>query len=747
MKKLPGNYRIIKIKLDKIIRNPYDIYKINETVNRIHQLVTHVWQFLKLWFLDLYHKGKQIPTLTEDIINMAFRVLKLNHAGPSPKGICAKIYNQFEKLYTDTYSKLNYDSKIDGVNLSSIIYYECVNIITNIENNVKMHFSDYIKQFVNGSFDEQYQKILEKYKGKQQQSVKKSLNAELKKVKDDLLNGTMLSDSKYHKWISKHRSKLYPSKITKFDQIEINSEPQSYIKCMIYMNIELERLNKKMFQFCPLRTKFIANYITMDTKCLIELFAENKNNYLSNIDGTKHNLWNQFFKLDHQIFKMKNYSFDYMIKTDGFAVSIQLIHKDEKLKQEQKKQQLKDAKQETNELRSNIKHKLQIDLINSQVKLDFNQQPQFDLDNMPIDKILQDIDQIMKKLKEVETQTNEIPQKVTNKINKIKTKKKNAKKKADKEKRKLQRQAFKNKSKQEQEEIKKKKYIEFPYIDELSDDDINRILNTTILYVDPGKKNLITMMDDNENILKYTNGKRLSQTKRLKYQTLLTNHRRKDGILKIEEILKDYSSKTCNLDKFKSYIKNRNSVSKILFEKYQKKVYRQYKWYLHINTKRSEAKFLNKVDKTFAKDKDGNDKEITILYGDWSVSKQLRNFISTPMIGLKRKVAERFTVYNFDEFRTSILDYKTESQCDNLYLPNKEGEIRKLHSILTFITESERLGCRNRDKNSVKNMRKIFYYWIKHKKWPEKYTRAYKFEPIGNISSNPIKGSPLMASN
>ena len=130
----------------------------------------------------------------------------------------------------------------------------------------------------------------------------------------------------------------------------------------------------------------------------------------------------------------------------------------------------------------------------------------------------------------------------------------------------------------------------------------------------------------------------------------------------------------------------------------------------------------------FAIDEDGNEREIAIMYGDWSISKQMRNFMPTPMIGLKRTVAERFSVYNFDEFRTSMLNYKTEKKCDNLYLPNKEGELTKLHAVLTYIMENERMGCINRDINSVKNMKKLMDYWIEHRKWPEKYTRSYNFE-------------------
>jgi hypothetical protein len=37
----------------------------------------------------------------------------------------------------------------------------------------------------------------------------------------------------------------------------------------------------------------------------------------------------------------------------------------------------------------------------------------------------------------------------------------------------------------------------------------------------------------------------------------------------------------------------------------------------------------------------------------------MREMLSTPNLGLKRKLSEHFTIYNLDEFRTSILNYKT----------------------------------------------------------------------------------------
>jgi len=87
------------------------------------------------------------------------------------------------------------------------------------------------------------------------------------------------------------------------------------------------------------------------------------------------------------------------------------------------------------------------------------------------------------------------------------------------------------------------------------------------------------MKDKKGKILKYTNKKYVRKTKRIKYQNLLQNYRNKNNISEIENELKNYNSKTCNLEKFKTYILNKNRINKILFEEYNKEIFRKYKWY------------------------------------------------------------------------------------------------------------------------------------------------------------------------
>ena len=102
------------------------------------------------------------------------------------------------------------------------------------------------------------------------------------------------------------------------------------------MNIELEKIEGKMYQFMPLRTDITPKFIPIDTKSLIEIFVEkNKKKYLNDIENTKEELWRKYFNID---ISLKNYVFDYTIITDCYSASIRFIHKD-KLQEEQDKKE------------------------------------------------------------------------------------------------------------------------------------------------------------------------------------------------------------------------------------------------------------------------------------------------------------------------------------------------------------------------------------------------------------------------
>jgi len=656
----PDKYITKKICLEKIIRKE-KLLKLSKFIYNTNDLKIHIGHFIKLYMLDLYHSNKPLPVIDREFIATCCKALIINSTkGNKVQGSKKVLLDEFNKFYENVYSKLNY-TKINGINMSGIINNIEVDIVKDIENNIKLNFFKYMKRFINASFKKSIDELLSKYSGKEKANVRKQLYGQLYKIDEDLINHTKESDKQYHKWIDKYQLKILPDKCKHLYQIDINNDPQKYLPYMFYMNIKLENLECKMFQVLPLKTTVISSYIPFDTKSLIEIFIEeDKNKYLKAVRELKEVIWDNVFKMDHSIFSMKKYTFDYRISTDGYAVSLQFIN-NKYIESENKK---KDAKLNgMKKAKNDNKIKTVIEIENS------------------------------KKLKQKNKKQENIKKTIE----------------------------YKNKPN------KPKKTIEFPYIDELTEKQIEDMDLTTKVYVDPGKKNLLTMIDDYGNKLIYSNKERLYKNKRLKYMNKIQSYKKTRYIDKLENVLSQFSSKSCNYENFKDYVYYKNFLNEILIKEYKKNIFRQYRWYSYINTVRSEKELIKNIKKTFGK-------HLTIIIGDWSIGKQMRNFISTPMIGLKRKLKEHFNVYHIDEYKTSCINYKTETACENLYLPDKKGIYRKLHSVLTYQMENKRTGCINRDFNAVNNMKKLADYWFLNKSRPDPYNRSVKKKTIATLS-------------
>ena len=145
--------RTVKTSLKKILKD--DDNKSNQNilldaVNRTHKIVIHTYQFIRLYILNNYHKKQEIPVINKDFILMVFNTLTTkSKGGNTPKGENLKLLKNLERFYISDYKKLGYKNKICGTNLSQILRYMNTDILTNIENNIKMHFFSYVKRFVN----------------------------------------------------------------------------------------------------------------------------------------------------------------------------------------------------------------------------------------------------------------------------------------------------------------------------------------------------------------------------------------------------------------------------------------------------------------------------------------------------------------------------------------------------------------------------------------------------------------------
>lgn len=320
-------YRVSKCPLQQILLEDTDFSPVASAIDRTNEIVTFSYMFLRLYILHQIEHNKIIPIITRTSIKMAFKVISKKSNGPKPKGDNLDIYNKFQAFYDSKFSKIVKNTLFDSSNLSSILDYSATEMLTNIENNIWMHFTSRVKLFVNQMFKQYIKTTLDKYTGKEKKTKSQELNSEITKVKKALLENTYNCDKKYHKWLNKYRSKILPQTFNKSYAYDVKCNPQKYLPYMIRMSSILEEKGLKQFQFFPLRTEITSKNITLDTKAIVELLvSSNKTEYLFNISKYHNKLWSDYFNTSDKIFKQNSYSFDHKIKTDGYSVSVQLIN-------------------------------------------------------------------------------------------------------------------------------------------------------------------------------------------------------------------------------------------------------------------------------------------------------------------------------------------------------------------------------------------------------------------------------------
>ena len=650
-------YKCLKAPLSKIVVDDHVSSVINDASFRTTRIIHKAYMILRFFALDSFENSHTIPIFTQDTGRMAICSVQLKRG--DIKGNNRILLDKFIE-----YTKFLDCPLEDGQLLTQILIYYSTTILTAIETNVKVHYLDYLRRYVNVMFNVH--------------SVPRNERTTLKKklafVKRDLINDTFTSDPEFHDWIQQTRIKILPENFHKNGfYYDLASFPQRYLSFMFIMNLDIEKQNGKMFQPFPQQSSLIPKHVTIDTRTvIILLYGEGKTKLLNDISGNKEFVWDRFFRITH---KVKNYVFDHTIVTDGYSASIRFIHKDDietKNGQMKKRKNAKDVA-----MLSKKRIKIQQE---SGHYINYDPDPGYEYYNF------YSFYYYLEPVYDPDP-ANNLDIVIAEKVKVTKP--------------------------------KKTKSMEFPYIDEVDKDEIEKVKH---IFIDPGKRSLLTMMDDDGKFLNYTNRQRLMETKYHEYQRLLKNHRTNIGLIDIEKQLTEskVSLKTCNLQKFLKSVKYRLSIEKELFAGYCDPKFRQYKFYSYMNRKRSESKLIDRMEKTFGSDS-------VVVIGDWSVTKQLRNFISTPGIGLKRKLSEKFKVYMIDEFRTSCLHYKTEDKCENMYVKYRNVESskkQKLHAVLTYKMENKRMGCVNRDKNGCKNIQKVFESIMETGERPEKYRRG-----------------------
>lgn len=630
-------YTVLKIPLAKIVKDSDTQTQLFKAADRLNKITIHLYQFLRLWTLNHFTTTRNIPKITKDTIKMAYRALldTTSCPGRKPNGENKTLLDEFETFFTDHYRPLG-GVKLNGKNLTNIINeYMTVDILTNIENNIKCHYSKYLNKYVNGHFLD----VLET-NSKAEMELKRQVRRELSVVKKDLMTEKLTSHDKYHSWILEQRSLILPTLTEENHYLGHKIDPQKYLAGMFYMNSKLEELGRKTFQPFPIRRTLIPKYIPIDTHALVSLLdLENKGTYYSELLDSREEVWNAFFKMDHKIFQHKKITFDYRILTDGLATSLQFISNSSEAIKMARKLKMRAGRNRAKQIR------------NGEI-------------------IAQDIPDVVSNNSDI---------------------------------------SGKN----------KKNKDEWRYLEDLTTDEINSV-KSGFTVCDPGKKNLLYLMNEAGGKMRLTSKERVKFTKSQDFKSKIEKFRRNKGIMRLEEPLREVSGKSSNLEGFRKYISVKNSVNNKLGNLYNSNIFRKLKWYGYVNRERYFNTIISRI-KEFGKNKNGEVKPL--IYGDYDGRNNLRGCIPVPGIGLKRKISRALSVISLDEFRTSALSWNKEEYCNNLVV-ELNGKRREVHSILTYRTDNNGQGCIGRDLNAVRNMKLLVETFLESKGRPLNFRRG-----------------------
>ena len=273
---------------------------------------------------------------------MAFSVIidKVN-AGGRPFNSNKKIeMNQMCAFYDDTYFHYTFINKVSANNISYILGQTYDQMVINVVNNITKHFYKHVNKFVKCKFLKTYETIKE--------TKNKEALAEFIKWRNKLVDGFFtLNDNLQEnakKFIEKHKKYVIPESYTeKRFESDVKKNTFEYIKCMHYMNKYIEQIEQKCYQIFPISSSCYTKYIKINTPALIDIFIKGNKLDLFKKSGdveTQELLWNKYFKLkvnNKYRFRLKKYSFNYEISTDGFGTSLNFISDDEIVEKERKK--------------------------------------------------------------------------------------------------------------------------------------------------------------------------------------------------------------------------------------------------------------------------------------------------------------------------------------------------------------------------------------------------------------------------
>ena len=337
-------FKCVKIPIKHVLKNPdINLPKITDAVIKCNKIVINTLMFMKLYLLDYFEKNNKLPIIDKVFVNSCMKILCNESAsGRPPKKEIKELKDKLTTFYNSDYKPLIKDTDLDYTHLNTVLDYLTIGIITMYENNIKLHYVEYIERYVNIIWKKKETIAKIKEENKDEEKQKELVNEfcrQLRKIKTDILEtaNEYKSDVKYHNWIKDIKKTITPNK-DKYQKdnlyYDLQCNPQDYLPCMIRMMKEVEKDKVMIYNVFPMRNDIVMKSIKLDTTTLVHLlFTQkqgNKTDYLleGNLKKYENKIWEFFFRTERQCFNKPKYTFHHMIETDGVSCSILMLRND-----------------------------------------------------------------------------------------------------------------------------------------------------------------------------------------------------------------------------------------------------------------------------------------------------------------------------------------------------------------------------------------------------------------------------------
>ena len=106
--------------------------------------------FMKLFLLDHYDKHNDLPVINREFINSVMKIVSSKQAsGRPPKQEIKELKDKLTAFYRTDFQPLILNDNLDYTHMNTTLDYLTIDILTMYENNIKLHYVEYVERYVN----------------------------------------------------------------------------------------------------------------------------------------------------------------------------------------------------------------------------------------------------------------------------------------------------------------------------------------------------------------------------------------------------------------------------------------------------------------------------------------------------------------------------------------------------------------------------------------------------------------------